>query len=114
MIALWPLISQIAVIDAGHRARPHDAFQLVAARARDLAHRLFQRHLDLGKRRDWDPRRQLLVKHMVLTHVAMCQHVIAELLRVAQPGAVAEHQPCMGPHHRDMVGDAADARAPRR
>ena len=42
---------------------------------------------------------------MVLAHVAVRQHVVAELLRVAQPRAVAEHHPGVRPQHRDVVGD---------
>ena len=40
----------------------------------------------------------------------MRQHVIAELLRVPKPGAMANHWPGMGPHHSDMVGDVARIR----
>lgn len=42
---------------------------------------------------------------MILAHIGMRQHVIAEPLAVAQPRAMAEHQPDMRPQHGDMVGD---------
>ena len=70
-----------------------------------LGHRLLQRHLHFGQRRDRHPQRQVLVEHVVLAHIAVGQHVVAELLGVAQAGAVAEHQPGMRPQHGDVVGD---------
>ena len=79
--------------------------QLVALELRHVGHRLLERDLDLGQRRDRHPQRQLLVEHMVLAHVAVRQHVVAELLRVAQAGAVAEHHPGVRAQHRDVVGD---------
>ena len=47
---------------------------------------------------------------MILAHVAVRQDVVAELLRIAQARAVAEHQPGMRPQHRDVVGDVARVR----
>ena len=70
--------------------------------------RLRQRHLHLGKRRDRDPDGQVLVKHMVLAHIGMRQNVVAQRLRVAQPCAVAKHQPGMGPQHGHV--DAGEGR----
>jgi hypothetical protein len=42
---------------------------------------------------------------MVFAHVAVGQHVVAQLLGVAQAGAVAQHQPGVRAQHRDVVGD---------
>ena len=95
----------VAVVDGGDRAGAHDALQIVAGQPGDLGDRLLQRHLHLGQRRDRHPDRQVVVEHVVLAHIGVRQHVVAERLAVAQPGAVAEHQPGMRPQHRDMVGD---------
>ncbi len=100
----------VAVVDARDRAGAHHDLELEAARPGDLPDRLLERHLHLGQRRHRHPDRQFLVKHVVLAHVAVRQHVIAELLRVAQPRAMAEHQPGMGTQHRDMIGDVARVR----
>src|SRR5580692_2806664 len=40
----------------------------------------------------------------------MSEGVIAELLRVPQPGTMSEHQPGMGTKHCDVVGDVARVR----
>jgi hypothetical protein len=42
---------------------------------------------------------------MVLAHVAVGQHIVAELLAVAQAGAVAQHDPGVRAQHGDVVGD---------
>jgi hypothetical protein len=42
---------------------------------------------------------------MVFTHIGVGQHVVAQLLGVAQAGAVAQHQPGMRAQHGDVVGD---------
>ncbi len=42
---------------------------------------------------------------MVFAHITVRQYVVAQLLRVAQPGTVTQHQPRMRTQHRDMVGD---------
>ena len=106
MIAELP----IAVVDTGHRSGSHDLLQIEAGEPRHLANRLLGRHLHLGKRRNGNPSRQLIVEYVVLANVTMRKHVVAELLRVAQARAVAEHQPCVRPQHRDMVGDVAGIR----
>jgi hypothetical protein len=79
--------------------------ELVAGQAGDFCHRLLQRHLHLGQRRDRDPHRQVVVEHVVLADIGMGQHIVAQRLRVAQAGAVAEHQPGMRAQHGDVVGD---------
>src|SRR5258708_1458826 len=47
---------------------------------------------------------------MVLSHITMGQHIVAELLRVPEARTMTEHQPGVGPHHRDVVGDVAGVR----
>ena len=42
---------------------------------------------------------------MIFTHIAVGQHIVAQLLRVAQTGTVAQHDPRMWPQHSDVVGD---------
>ena len=42
---------------------------------------------------------------MVVAHIGVGQHVVAEQLAPAQAGAMAEHQPAMRAQHRDVVGD---------
>ena len=100
LVAQFP----VAVVDGGDRAGAHDALEVVARKPSHFGNRLLQRHLDLGQRRDRHPHRQVVVQHVVLAHIGMGQHVVAQRLRVAQPGAVAEHHPGMRPQHRDMVG----------
>ena len=39
-----------------------------------------QRHLHLGERRDRHPDRQVVVEHVVLAHIGVGQHVVAERL----------------------------------
>ena len=41
---------------------------------------------------------------MVFAQIGMGQHEIAQRLGVAQTGAMADHQPGMGPQHRDVIG----------
>src|SRR5437868_316009 len=64
----------------------------------------------LGHRRNRHPQRQFLILHVILADVSVSEGVIAELLRVPQPGTVAEHQPGMGTKHCDVVGDVARIR----
>ena len=97
----------VAVVDARDGARAHQALELETFEAGDVLDRLLERDLHLGQRRDRHPQRQLAIEHVVLAHIAVREHVVAEPLRVAQAGAMAEHQPGMRPQHRDVVGDVA-------
>ena len=72
---------------------------------RHVGHGFFQRHLDFCQRRNRHPQRQFFIKHMVFAHIAVRQHVVAELLAGAQAGAVAQHDPGVRAQHGDMVGD---------
>ncbi len=100
----------IAVVGGGHRAGAHHRLQLIAGQAGDLGHRLLQRLLDLGQRRQRHPGRQCLVEHVIVARIGMRQHVIAQLLGVPQSGAVAQHQPDMRSQHGEMVGDGLGVR----
>src|SRR5438876_6346005 len=100
----------IPVVDAGYRAGPHHPFELKPAQPRHFADGLLERDLHLGQRRNRHPQRQLLIQHVILADVSVSEDVIAELLRVAQPGTMAEHQPGVGPKHCDVVGDVARVR----
>jgi hypothetical protein len=85
---LGPAVRQqlpVAVVGGGHRAGAHDALELVAGQPRHLGHRLLQRHLHLGQRRDRHPQRQLLVEHVVLAHIAVRQHVVAQRCVLRRP-----------------------------
>jgi hypothetical protein len=42
---------------------------------------------------------------MVFAHIAVGQHIVTQMLGVAQAGAVAQHDPGMRAQHRDVVGD---------
>jgi hypothetical protein len=42
---------------------------------------------------------------MVFAHIGVGQHVVAQLLAVAQAGAVAQHHPGVRAQHGDVVGD---------
>jgi len=95
----------VAVVGAGNSAGAHDVLELGALHLRDIGHRLLQGHLDLGQGRDGHPQRQFFVQDMVFAHIPVCQHIVAQVLGVAQAGTVAEHDPGMGAQHCDMVGD---------
>ena len=41
---------------------------------------------------------------MILAQIGMCQHEIAQTLRIAQPRTMAQHQPGVRAQHGDMVG----------
>ena len=91
LVAQFP----VAVVDRRDRSGAHDPLQLVALVAGDFRHRVLQRHLNFGERRDRHPDRQVVVEHVVLAHIGMRQHIVAERLAVAQARAMAEHQPGM-------------------
>ena len=80
-------------------------FSSIAVQAGDLRDRLLERDLDFGERRDRHPGRQVGVEHMVLAHIGVGEHIVAERLAVAEAGAMAEHQPGMRAQHGDVVGD---------
>lgn len=90
MIAAWSPSSQLRVVDARHRAGAHYPFQLETGMPRHLADRLLERDLHLGQRQDRHPHRQLFVEHVVLANIAVRQHIVAELLGIPEPRAVAE------------------------
>ncbi|KAI1691992.1 carboxy-terminal-processing protease [Ditylenchus destructor] len=101
LVAQFP----VAVVDGGDGAGAHDALEVVAFEAGDFLHRAFQRHLHFGKRRDRHPDRQVVVENVVLAHIGMRQHIVAECLAVSKARAVAEHQPGVRAQDGDMVGD---------
>src|SRR3546814_15309731 len=49
---------------------------------------------------------------MVFAHIAMGEHIIAQLLGIPQARAMAQHQPGMRTQHRDVIGDVAGVRRP--
>ncbi len=95
----------VAVVDRGDGAGTHDALQLEALVTGDFRNRTFQRQLHFRQSRDRHPDRQVVVQNVILTHIGVCQHIIAKALAVAQAGAMANHQPGMRAQHGDMVGD---------
>ena len=72
---------------------------------RDIRYSGLECHLNLSQRRDGHPQGQVFVEHMVFAHIAVGQHIVAELLGIAQTRAVAEHDPGMGAQHGNMVGN---------
>src|SRR5262249_48564475 len=95
----------IAIVYARDRSGAHHTLQLEAPEPGDLADRLLKRDLHLGQRRYRRPQGQFLVEYMILPYITVNEHVIAELLRVSEAGAMSHHQPGMRPEHRNMVGD---------
>ena len=73
--------------------------------ARDLGGGLLQRDLNLGERWDRHAGRHQLVENAILAQIGVGQHIIADGLAVAQPRAMAHHEPAIGAQHRQMVGD---------
>ena len=49
---------------------------------------------------------------MVIAQVGMGEHIVADLLRGAQAAAVADHQPRLGPQHREVIADRLGVRRP--
>ena len=43
--------------------------------------------------------------HMVVAQISVGEHIVADRLAGAQAAAMADHQPGLGPHHREMVAD---------
>jgi hypothetical protein len=42
---------------------------------------------------------------VILAQIGVGQHIVADALCLAQPAAVADHQPAIGAQHGEMVGD---------
>ena len=97
----------IAVVDARDRSGAHQPLELEAGKPGDLADRLFERDLHLGKRGDRHEQRQFAVEHVVFADITMREHVVAEPLRVPETRAMAEHQPGVRAQHGDVVGHVA-------
>src|SRR5262249_49791238 len=87
----------IAIVYARDRSGAHHTLQLEAPEPGDLADRLLKRDLHLGQRRYRRPQGQFLVEYMILPYITVSEHVIAELLRVSEAGAMSHHQPGMRP-----------------
>ena len=64
-----------------------------------------QRELDFGDRRDRDFGRQHVVEDMIVAQIGVGEDIVADPLAGAQTAAMADHQPCLGPQHREMVAD---------
>ncbi len=75
----------VAVVGAGHGAGAHDRAEVGTAHAGHACHGGFKGELNLGQRGDGHPQRQFFVQHMVFAHIAVGQHVVAQLLAVARP-----------------------------
>jgi hypothetical protein len=69
-----------------------------------VGHGGLERDLDLGQRRDRHPDGQVVVEDVVLSQVGMGEDEVAKTLRVAQAGAVADHEPGVRAQDRDVVG----------
>ena len=102
---LRPAQLPVAVVVGDDGAGAQPSLQRLAAVAGDLRHRLLQRHLHFGERRDRHVERHRVVEDAVLAQIGVGQHVVADRLRLPQARAMADHQPAMRPQHRDMVGD---------
>jgi hypothetical protein len=81
LVAKFP----VAVVDGGHRAGAHDPLEVIAFKTGDFGHRLLQRDLHLGQRRDRHPGGQVVVEHVVLAHIGVGQDIIAKALGCAGP-----------------------------
>ena len=101
----WLRSSQLRLSDRHHGAGAHHGLHLVARKRGAVGDGLLQRHLHLGERRDRHPDGQIGIEHMVLAHIGVGKHVVAEFLAASEARAVTEHQPGLRAQHRDMVGD---------
>ena len=86
---------------AGAKALLDAVLVLPGDRQRSLEHR----GLDLGDRRNRDFGRKHVVEDVVVAQIGMGEDIVANRLARAQPATVADHQPRLGPKHRDMVAD---------
>jgi hypothetical protein len=102
----------VAVVGGDHGAGAQARLQRIAALAGDDLGRALQGDLHLGDRRDRDLRRQDVVQHMVVAQIGVGQHIVADGLAGAQAAAVADHQPGLGPQHRQVVGDGLGVGGP--
>ena len=98
----------IVVGDDGAGAQPR--LQRVALWPVTCGGRVLQRHLHLGQRRDRHLRRHQRIENAILPQIGVRQHVVADRLAFAQAAAVADHQPAVGPQHRQMIGDVLGVR----
>ena len=101
LVAQFP----VAVVESGYGAGSHDLLGFNAGGVGNFLDRLLKRHLHFGKRGDGHGQRQVGVEHVILAHIGAGQHIIAQLLGIAQAGAVAQHDPGVGAQHRNMIGD---------
>ena len=79
---------------------------------RDVRYRRFERELHFRERRDRHPQRNILIQHVILAHVAMGQHIVAQLLRRAQAGAMSEDDPRVRSQYGDVIGDGLGIAGP--
>ena len=47
---------------------------------------------------------------MIIAQIGMREYIVADALRRAQATAMADHQPCFGPHDRHMIGNRLGVR----
>ncbi len=109
---LRPAQFPIAVVVGDDGAGAQAPLQRLAPVAGDLGHRLLQRDLHFGERRDRHHQRHRLVEDVVAPQIGVREHIVADHLRLPQAGAMADHQPAMRPQDRDVVGDGLGVRGP--
>ncbi len=95
----------VAVVGGHHRAGAQALLEGFSVLSRDHLGGAIERLLDLGQGRQGDLRRQHLVQHMVIAQIGVGQDVVADGLVGPKAAAVADHQPGLGPQHRQVVGD---------
>ena len=100
----------VAVVGGDDRAGAQAALQLLARLARDDLGGLGQRDLDLGDRGDRDLGRQHVVEDVIVAQIGVGEDIVADPLARAQAAAMADHQPRLGPQHREVVADRLGVR----
>ncbi len=109
---LRPAKLPVAIVVGDDRAGAQPLLQRLAAIAGHFGDRLLQGDLHFGERRDRRLRRHRLIEHVVLPEIAVREHVVADLLALAQARAMSNHQPAMRTQHGDVVGDVLGVGGP--
>ncbi len=95
----------VAVVGGDHRAGAQPRLHAVLVAAGNQHRGFEQAPLNFGDggQRDFD--RQHVIEDMIVPQIGVGEHIIADALGRSQAAAMADHQPDLGPKHRDVVAD---------
>ena len=93
----------VPIVVRDDRSRPQALLEPVTMLAGDDRRRILESDLHLGQCRDRHLRRHQRIEDAVLAEIGVGEHVVANLLGLAQATAVADHQPAVGAQDGQMV-----------